>query len=245
MNNATVSPLLRLSATLLLAGQILYVLVTLLHTGGPANDHPVIFAAYAGSSTWAAVHVAQFACMALLIAGLLALALALDHEGGSASLVGRLGAASAVVALALEGALQAVDGVANKQADLAWVSAADAEKAARFASAEAIRWIEWGMRSYQAFALGLAFILFAAAVVRVAWAARPVGYLMGLSGLVWLAQGWVVGTEGFSPTMSNAIILAEVVDVVWMIWFVVVALRMQRSAPQRYADEGVARPAAI
>jgi hypothetical protein len=191
------------------------------------------------------VHVAQFVCMALLIAGLLALAFALYLDGRTASLVGRLGAASAVVALALEGALQAVDGVANKQADLAWVSAVDAEKAARFASAEAIRWIEWGMRSYQAFAPGLAFVLFAAAVVRVAWVPRPIGYLMGLSGLVWLAQGWVVGSEGFSPMMSNAIILGEVVDVVWMIWLVVVALRMQRSATRRLGEEGVPRPAAI
>ena len=244
MNNASMSPLLRLSATLLLLGQILYVLVTLLHTGGPANDHPVIFAAYAGSSSWAAVHVAQFACMALLVAGLLALSFALGTDAGPTAWVGRLGAASAVVALALEGVLQAVDGVANKQADLAWVSAADAEKAARFASAEALRWIEWGMRSYQAFALGLALLLLAAAVVRVAWITRPIGYLMGLSGLVWLAQGWVVGTEGFSPAMSNAIVLAEVVDVVWMIWFVVAAWRTQHREP-RLADEGVARPAAI
>jgi hypothetical protein len=245
MNNRTVSSLLRLSATLLLAGQVLYVVVTLFHTGGPANDHPVIFAAYAGSGSWTAVHVAQFVCMALLIAGLLALSFALDLEAGAATWVGRFGAASAVVALALEGALQAVDGVANKQADLAWVSAPDNEKAARFASAEAIRWIEWGLRSYQAFALGLALLLFAAAVVRVAWAPRPIGYLMGLSGLVWLAQGWIVGSEGFSPTMSNAIVLAEVLDVVWMIWLVVVAWRMRGSEPRRLADEGVARPAAV
>src|SRR5947209_3743650 len=169
MNNTTLSPLLRLSAALLLVGQVLYVVVTLLHTGGPANDHPVIFAAYAGSGSWTAVHVAQFVCMAILIAGLLGLAFALDFEAGAASWVARFGAASAVVALALEGALQAVDGVANKQADLAWVSAPEAEKAARFASAEAIRWIEWGMRSYQAFALGLALLLLAAAVVRTAW----------------------------------------------------------------------------
>jgi hypothetical protein len=139
MNNRNLSSLLRLSAALLLVGQVLYVVVTLLHTGGPANDHPVIFAAYAGSSTWTAVHVAQFACMATLIAGLLALSLALDVQAETASWVARFGAASAVVALALEGALQAVDGVANKQADLAWVSAPEAEKAARFASAEAIR----------------------------------------------------------------------------------------------------------
>lgn len=244
MNNRNLSSLLRLSAALLLVGQVLYVVVTLLHTGGPANDHPTIFAAYAGSSSWTVVHIAQFACMATLIAGLLALSLALDVKADTASWVARFGAASAVVALALEGALQAVDGVANKQADLAWVSAPEAEKAARFASAEAIRWIEWGMRSYQAFALGLALLLLAAAVVRTALVSRPIGYLMGLSGLVWLAQGWVVGSEGFSPTMSNAIVLAEVVDVVWMIWLVVVAWRMQESA-RRVADEGVGRPDAI
>src|SRR5918912_4002579 len=101
MNSTMASPLVRLSATLLLLGQILYVLITLLHTGGPANDHPVIFAAYAGSGSWTAVHVAQFACMALLIAGLLALSFALDAEAGAAKWVGRFGAASAVVALAL------------------------------------------------------------------------------------------------------------------------------------------------
>jgi hypothetical protein len=236
---------LRLSGTLLLVGQLLYIVVTLFHTGGDANNHPAIFAAYAGSGTWTAVHVVQFACMAILIAGLLALSFALYVEAGTARWVGRFGAASAVVALALEGALQAVDGVANKQADVAWVSAPDAEKAARFASAEAIRWIEWGMRSYQAFALGLALLLFATAVVRTAWVPKPIGYLMGLSGLVFLVQGWVVGSEGFSQTMSNAIVLAEVLDAVWMIWLVVVAWRMQDSEPRRLADEGVGRPAAV
>ena len=45
--------------------------------------------------------------------------------------------------------------------------------------------------------------------------------------------------------MSNAIVLAEVVDVVWMIWLVVVAWRMPDSEPRRLADEGVVRPAAI
>jgi len=60
-----------------------------------------------------------------------------------------------------------------------------------------------------------------------------------------LVQGWVAGTEGFSPMMSNAIILAEVVDVVWMIWLAVAAWRMQASEPRRLADEGLARSAAI
>ena len=88
-------------------------------------------------------------------------------------------------------------------------------------------------------------LLLAAAVVRTAWVPRPIAYLMGLSGLVFLAQGWMVGSEGFSPTMSNAIVLAEVVDVVWMIWLVVIAWRMQDSQPRRLPDEGVGRPDAI
>src|SRR5215211_4834922 len=182
MNTGPFSPSLRLSATMLLVGQLLYIVVTQFHTGGDANNNRAIFAAYAGSEIWTAVHVGQFAAMAILLAGLLALVFALDAldvEAGTARWAGRFGAAAAVAALALYGGLQAVDGVANKQADVAWVSAPDAEQAARFASAEAIRWVEWGMRSYHDYALGLALLLVAAAVVRIAWLPRPIAYLMG------------------------------------------------------------------
>jgi hypothetical protein len=245
MNNSTLRQSLRLSATLLLGGQLLYIVITLFHTGGDANNHPAIFAAYAASGTWTADHLGQFAAMAILLAGLLALFFALDVQDGTARWAGRFGAAAVVAALALYGTLQAVDGVANKLVDVAWANAPDAEKAARFASAEAVRWIEWGLRSYQAFTLGLAVLLFAVAVVRTAWIPRPIGYLMGLAGLTYLAQGWVVGSEGFSPTMSNAIVLAEILDLVWMIWLVVVAWRMQDSAARRLTDEGASHPDAI
>jgi hypothetical protein len=242
VNTTTFSPSLRTSAALLLAGQLLYIVITQFHTGGDANNHPAIFAAYAGSGIWTAVHVAQFAAMAVLLAGLLALIVALDIAAGAARLAGLFGAASAVAALALYAALQAVDGVANKQADVAWVSAPDAEKAARFASAEAIRWVEWGMRSYHAFALGLALLLVAAAVARTAWVPRPIASLMGLSGLTYLAQGWLVGEEGFSPTVSIAIVLAWVLSLAWMIWLAVVAWRMPDAEPHRQADDGGVRP---
>lgn len=149
-----------------------------------------------------------------------------------------------MVALALYGVLRAVDGVANKQVDDAWVAAPAAEKAARFASAEATRWLEWGVRSYQDFALGLALLLFAAAVARTAWVARPIAYLMGLSGLTYLAQGWVVGSEGFSGTHTILILLAWALSLAWMIWLAVIARRMQDPEARRLADEGVGRPAA-
>lgn len=218
---------LRLPATLLLAGQLMYVIVTLVHTGGEANNHHAIFAAYASSESWTAVHLAQFASITILLAGLFALFFALDSNDGMARWTGRFGAASALAALALYGTLQAVDGVGNKLADVAWVSAPDAEKAARFASAEAVRWIEWGMRSYQAFTMGLALLLFAVAVLRTAWLPRPVAYLMGLNGITYLVQGWVVGSEGFSQTMSIAIVLAEALGAAWMIWLVVISWRTE------------------
>ena len=230
MNNKTFDRTsLRLSATLLLVGQLLYVVVTLIHTGGEANNHPAIFAAYADSGSWTVVHIGQFTSIAILLAGLFALFFALDAHDGTARWAGRFGAASAVAALALYGALQAVDGVANKLTDVAWVNASDAEKAARFASAEAVRWIEWGMRSYQAFTMGLALLLFAVAVVRTAWAPRPIAYLMALTGFIYLVQGWVVGSEGFSQTMSTAIVLAEALGAAWMIWLVIIAWRTQDS----------------
>jgi hypothetical protein len=223
---------LRLSATLLLTGQLLYIVVTQFHVGGEANNHPVIFAEYARSAIWKAVHLGQFAGIAILVAGLLALFFALDVRDGTARWASRFGAASAVVALALYGVLQAVDGVANKEVDAAWVAAPDAEKAARFASAEAIRWVEWGARSYHDFALGLALLLFSAGV---AWVSRPIAYLMGLSGITYLVQGWVVGSEGFSGTHTILILLAWVLSLAWMIWLVVVAWRMQDSEARSLA----------
>jgi len=225
MNNSTFDrQSLRLSATLLLVGQLLYVVVTLFHTGGEANNHHAIFAAYAGSTMWTAVHVAQFACMAVFLAGLFALSFAVNVQTGMARWAGRFAAALTTATLALHGVVLAVDGVALKQAVNAWASAPDAEKAARFASAEAMRWLEWGARSYENFTLGLAG-LFAAAVVRSARIPRPIAYLMGLSALTYLTQGWLGGSEGFSETHTIAVVLAEVLNVVWMIWLVVVVRR--------------------
>ena len=229
MNNASSSARnsLRRPAWLLLAGQLSYIGFTQLHAGGDANNHHDIFAEYAGNGIWVSVHLGQFASMAILLAGLIALGFTLDGQAGRASWTGRLGAVAAAAALALYGVLQAVDGVALKHAVDAWASAPDAEKAARFASAEAIRWVEWGLRSYHDFALGLALLLVAAAVVRTAWVPRPIAYLIGLTGLTYLAQGWLVGAEGFSPTVSIAIVLAWVLSLAWMIWLAVVAWRMQ------------------
>ena len=80
--------------------------------------------------------------------------------------MGLFGAIAAGVVLALYGVASAVEGVVLKQVADAWASAPAAEQAARFASAEAIRWLEWGIKSYQSFTVGLALVLFGMATRR-------------------------------------------------------------------------------
>jgi hypothetical protein len=221
-----------LSAVLLLVGFILFIGVTaLFHPGRePANNHSASFAEYARSASWTAVHLAQFACMAAVTAGLLVLYFSLDIRNGNAASVARLGAVSAAIALALYGVLQAVDGVALKQSVDAWASAPEAEKAARFASAETIRWLEWGTRSYQSFMFGLTLILLGSAVALTRRLPRSLGYLMALSGLPYVMQGWVLGSEGFSETNTLAILAGYVLVLAWIVWLLMLAGRMRQSS---------------
>lgn len=215
---------LRLSAVLLVAGLVIQVVAGLFHAGGPANDHKVVFAEYAASASWTAVHLAQFAGMAVFVAGAIVLFFALDAAArGMVRVVARLGAVSAAVTLGLYGVLQAVDGVALKQSVDAWVSAPEAEKVARFASAEAIRWAEWGARSYETFMLGLTLILLGCTVAMTARLPKALGYLMMLSGLAYVVQGWVLGTEGFAAANTVAILAGYVLILAWSIWLVAVA----------------------
>jgi hypothetical protein len=232
---------LRLAATLLLTGQVLYIGVTHFHTDGKANDHPAVFAEYAASGNWTAVHVAQFAAAALLLGGLTALALGVRVMAGVTPWSGRFGAGLALVALAMYATLQAVDGVGNKQVDAAWVGASPADKAARFADAEGMRWLEWGVRSYLDFALGAALLLVASAIVRIS-RLGPIACLMGLSGLAYLVQGWIVGSEGFTQTHTVLIVLAWALSLSWMIWLVVVAWRMQERSAGPWPAGGVDEP---
>lgn len=213
----------QLPSGLLVAGQLLYIGVTQLHAGGDANDHHHIFAHYAEDGIWSLVHVGQFLAVALLVGGLVALRYAL--RGGSARADGlvQLGAHAGIVALALCGALQAVDGVALKQAVTAWANAPEAEQAARFAGAETIRWLEWGMRSYHDFSLGLALLLFGVAIASNTTVPRAIGSLMILTGLAYFGQGWIAGADGFTAAQSIGIVAAWVLCIGWMTWLAIYA----------------------
>ena len=222
--------LLRLSTTLVVIGEVLFALVTLFHPGREdPNNHPAVFAEYASSGSWIAVHFGQFVLMAVLLAGLLVLSFALNVRSGVLGWVGRFAAVSVVVALALYGVVQAVDGVANKHAVDAWSSAPEAEKAARFASAETMRWLEWGTSSYQTFMFALALILLATVIGWTARVPRPIGYLMGLAAIPYLVQSWVLGTEGFAISWlaGGLSVVGLPLMLAWSIWLLIVAWRMK------------------
>jgi Domain of unknown function (DUF4386) len=179
--------------------------------------------------------------MALLTAGLLALWFALNVREGAVGWAARFGGLAVVVAFALYGALQAVDGVALKHAVDAWAAAAEPEKAIRFAAAEDIRWLEWGLRSYQSILLGAGLVLVGTVVAATARVPRVIGYLMGLSGLTYLVQSWVLGTEGFSAA-NNAPTLAGIVLVlVWTVWLLISAWRGPRGQQGKGTQRGTGR----
>lgn len=129
--------------------------------------------------------------------------------------------------MALYAALQAVDGVALKQAVDAWAAAPEHEKTARFATAEGIRWLEWGMRSYQSFLLGAALVLLGVVVAAARPVPRIIGFLMALSGIAYLVQGWIIGETGFSDANSLPTLVGLAAIAVWTVWLFVSALRMK------------------
>lgn len=225
---------LRLAAVLILAGVVVTAVAGLLHPeGADANDHPAIFAVYAASRSWTAVHLGQFVGMAMIVFGLVALSVALDPPPGAGRWLSRMGVVAAGSALALYAVLQAVDGVALKQAVDAWASAGEAERTVRFAGAETVRWLEWAVRSYQSFLFGLALILIGGSIaVTAGRVPRPVGYLMALSGLCYLAQGWIIGTRGFSRANQLPTLLGIVLVLAWSLWLLVAAVRRRATAPQ-------------
>lgn len=223
---------LRLAAVLVLAGVVVSAGAGLLHAeAASANDHVASFTVYANSNIWTGAHLGQFAGMALLTTGLVTLWMALRVRHGALGWTARFGALAAAVSLALYGALQAVDGVALKHAVDAWASAAEPEKAVRFADAEVIRWLEWGMRSYHSFMLGTALILLGIVITAIRRVSRFIGYLMGLAGMAYWAQGWIIGAEGFAAINAIPTLAGIALTVGWTVWLLISAWRGKTGQP--------------
>ncbi len=214
----------RLAAALVLGGKLVYIGAGQFHPGSvPPNQHPEVFAEYANSMYWGAVHMGQFVGMAMLLSGIVLLAIAFARRSGTLDWLACLAATSAVVTIALNGVQLAVDGVALKAAANAWLAAPAADQGARLAALEAVRWLEWAASSYQLTMLGITLILVATQIVVTVRIPRPVGVVMMATGLAYIVQGVVVGAEGFSSNLAIPALLALVLDLAWMVWLTVVA----------------------
>jgi hypothetical protein len=191
------------SSILLVGGAGLAVAGGLLHPHDePPNSHVSVFTEYAHSSDWVWVHDLQFLSAALVVAGFLVLGRVLQRLGAVPTLV-RLGTASAAATAALIAVNRAVDGVALKQAVDSWAAAAPDDRAARFAAAEAVRWVEWGVNSFFTILLGVTVLTFAAALASQAHLGgrvRLAGVTGGLAGFLLIANGLAVGAHGFEPS---------------------------------------------
>jgi hypothetical protein len=142
-------------------------------------------------------------------------------------MINRFAAASAVAALALNGVLYAVDGVGLKQAVDAWLGAPASQQHAFFAVVQGIRGIEWGLRSYVDFAMGLSLVLLASVISSTARIPRAIGYIMGLSGLLYVVQGYGYGA-GYTSISSHFLINSlnyQSLILVWAVWLLIVAWR--------------------
>jgi len=83
--------------------------------------------------------------------------------------------------------------------------------------------LEWGVRSYQRTMLGSTQVLVAVQIVMTVRIPRPIGFLMALAGVAYMAQGIVVGVEGFSANGTIPGLSAFIFDLAWMISLVIIA----------------------
>ena len=117
-------PLLRIGSIAFLAGVIIVVVSTAIHPSkeDPAN-HLRVFAEYANSDSWIAVHIGQLAGGIMVFAGgFVALyRLLVQSESSMASVLAWIGLALAIMTASAIAILQAVDGISLKMAVDSWV----------------------------------------------------------------------------------------------------------------------------
>jgi hypothetical protein len=197
---------LRLAGALVLAGFVVNgIQRMLLHPSGAEDDHQAIFTEYAESDVWVATHFAEFVLVLVAFAGLLVLCSVVRREAPYLAL---LAAGAVIVTSATWAVLQGVDGVALKQAVDAWTAGSGTEQAARFADAESVRWIEWGLQSYFRVVLAIAFLLLGAAGVVSRLVPSWLGVLLVVGGLLSLVLGISVGYAGLESGFQDAVGLA-------------------------------------
>ena len=182
-----------LSAALMVSGAVFNAASLAVLPSNDGEDHQATFAGYADSGAWVAGHLVQFTGICLGLAGLFVLARALRQE---APHLAALAAAGAVATAAVWALVQAVDGVALKQAIDAWVDSSRPEEEIRFANAETVLWTGWGIQSIFYGIYGLTLVLLGAAIGVSRMFGTWIGWVALAAGLLSLTIGIDVGSRG-------------------------------------------------
>ncbi|HSE69904.1 MAG TPA: hypothetical protein VLA97_04025 [Nocardioidaceae bacterium] len=229
------------AAVLLPAGLVVYEVATMAHPAREdPNAHEAVFAEYAESSAWIAVHLAQYSSVVLLVGGLVALCLAVP-SGERTALPARLGLVAASVSLAGFTVLFAVDGVTLKRAVDAWAAAAPDDRGATFAAAQAVRWTEEAVNGFSFVMLGTTLLLVGIAYALGGPLPRWTGWPAMLAGVGFLAHGVLIAYLGFEPTFPALVALPAFVLWTAAVTFLVVRDRV-RTTSRVEQPRGVVHP---
>jgi hypothetical protein len=221
-------PLFRMGAVAFIVGLVIAFGSTMLHPSSEdPTDHFRVFAEYAKSNTWIAVHIGQFAGGMLIFAGgfvALYRFLVKSSESGLVSALAWLGLATAILTASTLVILQAVDGISLKRAVDSWATAPQAEKVATFHVAEGIRWIEIGANSMFRILQGATGIIFGVAIaINLGAFPRWVGGIGIFAGILTMIVGMLVAYTGFAFSRSD---LAMAFDVTYYVWVVIMGIYM-------------------
>jgi hypothetical protein len=216
-----------LSGVLMVGGFVLNAVVTMaFHPSGDEDDHEAIFTEYADSGGWVAAHLGQFVGVLLGLAGLFVLARALRPQAPHLAAFAAVGAVTTAATWAV---LQAVDGVALKQAVDAWVDASGPEEATRFATAETVHWIDWGVQSYFRVLYGLTLILLGVAIAVSRLLGNWIGWVAVVAGVLSLAIGIDVGYSGLESGFQDVVgVVFQLLALAFVVGILVTELRRRR-----------------
>ncbi len=198
-----------------LAGSVLLFVGTYLHpTQADPSDAPAAFAEYAADRVWVASHLTQLAGVVLMVSALVLVSWMMRR--GPAAGWALLGAIGAVGSLAVTAALQAVDGVALKVMVDTWAAAAEANKAAVFQAAFAVRQIEVGLAAIASLLFGATVTLYGIAFVVDRSLPRWLGWLAIVGGVPTAVAGVVIAHTGFSGLALAISMPASSLILLWM-----------------------------
>jgi hypothetical protein len=227
--------LLRPGAAAGVLGVAVFFVATALHGGHDPGDLQAVLPEYAAKRGWLAVHLGQFAGVALMTGALVVLAHSLLADRPASAALARLGAGAAAVALAVYAATQAVDGVAIRFVADAWVDAAAPDKPGALLVAQAVRHVELGLTSLFELTLGVALVLLGLAVAGSGSASRSpgrtwpawLGWAAVALGVGWAAVAVALAAGGFDVAVS---VPAMVVTYLLGLWVLAVAAVLWRRA---------------